>query len=218
MSLNRLQQIEAARYVVQRRLAPALRHGIVGKLHPVGLVAEALARRMQARPDAAAVGEGILKLHELAQGAMAGCTDLLGWLSPDLSEPVEIGAGIAQCVSLLETDLGLSGHVLRTTGALELRTDLLTLRQVLPAVLLSVQAELAAPSDLLLEVRPGRESAQESALQIGLSVTPADRTAMGAPEQAYRAPSWAEACLLAEDAGATLARIGDRIEIGLPAA
>lgn len=212
MPLSRLQQIEAARYVVLQRLAPAIRHGIVGKLHPVGLVAEALARRMQGQPDPVQMGEGVAKVHELARTALAGCTDLLSWLGNDAAGPVPLGAGIRECLALLETDFGLQGHAFSVQVDPDAQVDRLALRQVLPAALMAWPALLPGPSDLQIHALGDAEGM----VRFNLSAAPATRQAMEGAEPAGRVLRLEEAVLLAEDAGAVLERAPGGFVIRMP--
>src|SRR5512141_1759719 len=84
--------VEAARYALLRRLAPALRHGMVGALHPIELVAEAIELRLQAAvPDLAAARDNLSKIKDLSRAAVLACTNLTGWLAPEEEAVIMLG-------------------------------------------------------------------------------------------------------------------------------
>src|SRR5450432_144566 len=76
--------IEAASYALLRRLAPAFRHRMVGGLHPIELIAEAMEQRLQAAvPDMANARENLGRIKNLSRSAVLSCTSVTNWLAPE---------------------------------------------------------------------------------------------------------------------------------------
>ena len=131
--------VEAARYALLRRLAPAFRHGVVGALHPIELIAEAVERRLQAAvPDLATARENLGKIKNLSRSAVLSCTNLTSWLAPEEGAVTMLGEGIDECLALLKTDFGMRGFAVRNE-AREIGVDVsrAALRNVLTASLIT---------------------------------------------------------------------------------
>src|ERR1700704_160569 len=102
--------VEAARYALLRRLAPAIRHRVVGRLHPIGLIAEAVEWQGQdAAPNLANVQENVAKIKSLSQTAMQSFTSQIAWLAREEGATTTIDDGIEDCLALLHTDFELRG-------------------------------------------------------------------------------------------------------------
>jgi hypothetical protein len=182
---------EAARYALLRRLAPALRHGMVGKLHPVSLMSETLARRLRAAPDASNTRDSLEKIHQLARSAIAACAGLVGWLAPEDEAGIALEEAVAECVSLLGTDFSMHGHQLRS----ELATGQATVsqsavRNLLCAALIAQVDSFERPVDMV--IRAGQVPG-------ALVVEWADSTreALPLPEVTYRRLGWEDVQALA---------------------
>ena len=100
----------AARYAVLRRLAPALRHKLMGELHPIGMVADLAARRLQvAAPDLAGLRDCVVKIKAQTQAAAVSCSALIAWVAPEPASVTDLAAGVAECIALLGADLSMRG-------------------------------------------------------------------------------------------------------------
>jgi len=144
--------VEAARYALLRRLAPALRHGMVGALHPVELIAEAIEQRLQAAvPDLANARENLGRIKNLSRSAVLCCTNLTSWLAPEEGAVTMLGEGIDECLALLNTDFGMRGFAIRNE-AREIGADVsrAALRNVLTASLIAATDTAPRPADLVL--------------------------------------------------------------------
>lgn len=205
-------RVEAARYALLRRLAPAMRHALVGRLHPIGLVSEAMARRMQSVPDAAHARDSLEKIHELARTAIAASADLLSWLAPEEGAVTGLQQGVEECLSLLGTDFSMHGHAIRSElGGAQMRVSKPALRTLLAAVLVAQSDALTRPSDLVFSAAAEGETAV-----LRLEVKNARREDMPRPEESYRRLAWKEVQTLAAAEGVSLSRQGRSVELRLP--
>ncbi len=206
---------EAARYALLRRLAPALRHGMVGGLHPIELIAAAVERRLQATvPDLANAAESLGKIKNLSRSAVLCCTNLIGWLAPDDGAVIMLGEGIDECMALLNADFGMRGFAIRNE-AHEIGVDVsrAALRNVLTASLIAATDAAPLPADLVLTAELSQRHAVLSVL-----VCPADRDADFANAAVYRNLEWSDIDALAQAESVGLSRQGDRVIMRYPIA
>ena len=207
--------VEAARYALLRRLAPALRHGMVGALHPVELIAEAIEQRLQAAvPDLVNVRENLGRIKNLSRSAVHSCTNLTSWLAPEEGAVTMLGEGIDECLALLNTDFSMRGFAVRNE-AREIGVDVsrAALRNVLTASLIAAADAAPWPADLVLTT----ELSQGHAV-LSILVRPADRVAGFANAAAYRRLEWSDVGALAQAESVDLLREGDRITMRYPVA
>ena len=202
-------RVEAARYALLRRLAPALRHGLVGKLHPVGLMSETLVRRMRTAPEIEPARAGLEKIHELSRSAMTACSSLITWLAPEEGDGVGLEEGMAECIDLLGTDLGMRGHNLRSelSGG-QARVSRSAVRNLLSAALIAQSDSLQRASDIVV-----RSTKTPEAPELTIEWSEADRESMPSPDDAYRRLDWEEIQLLAGAESAQCTRAAGRITL-----
>jgi hypothetical protein len=205
-------ETEAAHYALLRRLAPVIRHNMAGTLQPIAMVAAMLERRLQ-KTDADP--ETLLKnardIVALSKEAAASCVDLLGWLAPKESRPTRAGAGIAECLGMVVTQLSFRGFsVTDNSGHTDAQLPQSALRNVLTAALIALTDEAAAPGTLLLE----SEFAQ-GVLSLHLELKAPDTAAPARPpeKQAYRPLEWRDLQALAAQESVRLTRLGNRLTL-----
>ena len=208
--------VEAARYALLRRLAPALRQGMVGALHPIELIAEAIDRRLQAAavPDLEDARENLGKIKNLSRSAVHSCTNLASWLAPEDGAVTMLGEGIDECLALLKTDFGMRGFAVRNE-AREIGVDVsrAALRNVLTASLIAATDSTARPADLVLTA----ELSQEHAV-LSILVRPADGVSGFGDVAPYRRLGWDDVGALAQAESVDLLRQGDRVTMRYPVA
>jgi hypothetical protein len=207
---NSADPVEAARYALLRRLAPSLRHGMVGALHPIELIAEAIERRLQAAvPDLAAARENLGKIKNLSRTAVLSCTNLVSWLAPEEGAVTMLGEGIDECLALLKTDFGMRGFAVRNE-AREIGVDVshAALRNVLTASLIAAADCAPCPADLVLTT----ELTQGHAL-VSILVCPAEGGAGFADAVAYRRLAWSDVDALARAESVDLLHLGERVSM-----
>jgi hypothetical protein len=200
--------VEAARYALLRRLAPAFRHRMVGGLHPIELIAEAADRRLQAAvPDLASARENLGRIKNLCRSAVLSCTNVTNWLAPEDGTVIMLGEGIDECLALLNTDFDMRGFAI-CNEAREIGVDVsrTALRNVLTASLIAATDAAPRPADLVLTA----DLSQGHAL-VSILVRAADRDAGFADAAPYRSLAWSEVGALAQAESVELSRQGDRI-------
>ena len=202
--------IEAARYALLRRLGPAIRHRVVGKLHPIGLIAEALEWQMQDPAlEVSRLAESIGKINGLSRTAMLSFTSQITWLVREERATATLVEGIDECVSLLHTDFELRGFSIRSEvpppGP---RVSLNAIRHVLAGTLIAISDAAPGPATLTL-------TADISARQVTLSVLiqPTDESADLDSADAYRRLEWSDVQALADAESVTISRQGERVDM-----
>jgi hypothetical protein len=202
--------VEAARYALLRRLAPAIRHRVVGRLHPIGLIAEAVEWQVQdAAANLANVQENIAKIKTLSQTAMQSFTTQITWLARENGAITAIDDGIDECLALLHTDFELRGFVIENqVRAPGLSVSLNALRNVLTSALIAVTDAAAGPAILTLT---GNVSNRQIVLSI--LVRPAEGDPGISNDGAYRPLAWDDVAALALAESVKITRHDERIEM-----
>ncbi len=186
---------EAARYALLRRLAPTIRHHLVGEFQPIGMIATMIDRRLQSdAPDLIHLRDNSAALDKLARTSASTCLNLMSWLVPKTGAVTRLDSGVVDCLSLLTTELRFRGFVI-VNGMAELSVAVTTaaLRSVLPAALLALSDQQPGPADVVL-------SAAEVPGGVALSIIrkPAERSAENSPPSEYRALTWRDVAALAQ--------------------
>ncbi|MES2979319.1 MAG: hypothetical protein V4731_12920 [Pseudomonadota bacterium] len=187
---------EAARYCLLRRLAPAIRHHLVGEFQPIGMVAAMMERRLQAEvPNLASVRENCASLGSLSRTAAGTSMNLMTWISPKgagASLPLE--SGVAECLGLLATEFRFRGFVLlNEIRQKEVEVQSTALRSVLPAALLAMVDAATDPLDIVLTATPQ----SDTRVQVDIAMRASDRPAESSSAPEYRALRWADVQALA---------------------
>jgi len=207
--------VDAARYALLRRLAPALRHRMVGALQPIELIAEASERRLQAAaPDLASARENLGKIKNLSRAAVIRCTNMAGWLAPEEGAVTMLGEGIDECVALLSVDFGMRGFAIRDE-ARDIGADVsrAALQNVLTAALIAATDCAPRPADLVLTAE-----LSQGCVVLSILVHPVNRAADFADTAAYRRLDWCDVDALAQAESVDLLHEGDRVTMRYPVA
>jgi len=201
---------EAARYTLLRRLAPSIRHRLVGKLHPIGLIAQVVEGQIkEAAPDLADVQDNVAKINSLSRSAMLSTTSLITWLAPEEGATTTIGDGINECLTLLQTDFGIRGFSIESeVHGLDACVSLSALRNVLTASLIAATDSAPGPANLLLEAQVSNEHAL-----LSIHIRPTDDTSSAAIDNAYRRLEWDDVQALAEGESVGLSHNGACVEM-----
>ena len=206
--------VEAARYAVLRRLALAMRHQMVVHLQPIGMITEVMERRLKApTPDLAQVHESMAKIHGFSRAAVDACLDVITWLAPDDESRVALEEGIEECTVLLRSNFSFLGFSLRHQAPPGLSgVSRSALRHVLPACLLVLADESAAPADVVVSA-----SAAAGQATIDIRVVPTAGSVGFTGDPPYRSLQWAEVEALARAEGMHAQREGGRLRLVIPA-
>ena len=197
------QQIEAARYVVLRRLSPALRHHMVRPLQPMSLIHSVMSHKLcESNPDLQALRLNVEKINSFAKSALTECLDIGTWLSPEPGTLIELGAGITECVGLMATTLHFCGYRLVNeveTPPVSVGRD--ALRMVLIAAMFEMTDTLTVPATLTLSASLGRGEAS-----LLLQFTPLQEGRMERYDDGYRNVTWGDVQALATASDVRLSR------------
>ena len=194
------QQIEAARYAVLRRLAPALRHHMVRPLQPIGLIYGVMHHKLSAaQPDLQSVREEAEKINEFAKAALDECMDMGTWLAPEPGVVTDVRSGVRECVGLMATMLHFCGFRL-VNDVDELPAQVLhdALRMVLSAALFALTDAMDEPATVTIHAQ-----ASPAEVTLTLQTDPIGDGPLDRYDDDYRKLVWADvqALALAEHVG-----------------
>lgn len=203
---------EAAQYALLRRLAPVIRHNLAGTLQPIAMVAAMLERRLQKTDtDQETLLRNARDIMALSKEAAASCVDLMGWLAPRENKSVKVAEGIAECLSMVATQLSFKGiSIVDNTSQLDVELSQSALRNVLTAAIITLTDTATGPRALLMETEftEGFVSVQASLVEQNTSA-PAR-----APEKSsYRQLEWHDLEALARREAVRLTRTENRIAL-----
>jgi len=186
---------EAARYALLRRLAPTIRHHLVGEFQPIGMIATMLDRRLQSdAPNLSHLRDNSAALGKLARSSASTCLNLMSWLAPKAGATTRLDSGVADCLSLLTTEFRFRGFVIvNEIAEISLEVSTTALRSVLPAALLALSDQHAGPVDLVLKA-----AVVSSGVALSIVQRPAERSAENSPSSEYRALTWRDVVALAQ--------------------
>lgn len=158
-SIDFTRNAEAASYVLERRLAPAIRHQMAGGFQPVTMLAAVIEKRLQtANVDLPALVKTSADVRAMAIAATRASLDLLDWLAPDPPARVRLDKGVEDALHLVATELSFRGfEFVNETQGLAIEVVRHHLRSVFMAGLLALTDAAASPANLL--VTAGRDGA-----------------------------------------------------------
>ena len=194
------QQIEAARYAVLRRLAPALRHHMVRPLQPIGLIYGVMHHKLSAaQPDLQSVREEAEKINEFAKAALDECMDMGTWLAPEPGVVTDVRSGVRECVGLMATMLHFCGfHLVNDVEELPAQVLHDALRMVLSAALFALTDAMDEPATVTIHAQ-----ASPAEVTLTLQTDPIGDGQLDRYDDGYRKLVWADvqALALAEHVG-----------------
>jgi hypothetical protein len=203
-------QAEAARYALLRRLAPAIRHHLVGELQPIGMIATMLDRRLQSdAPNLTHLRENSAALGQLSRTAASTSMNLMSWLAPKNAAVTPLDSGVLDCLSLLTTEFRFRGlAIVNDVTALPVQLNLMALRSVLPAALLALSDQQAGPADLVLTAH-----VVDAGVVLSIRRRPVERSAESPPSNDYRALTWDDVAALAQAESVGFTPSADAVEL-----
>ncbi|WP_029524597.1 hypothetical protein [Polaromonas glacialis] len=204
------QQIEAARYAVLRRLAPALRHHMVRPLQPIGLIYGVMHHKLSAaQPDLRSVRDEADKINEFAKAALDECMDMGTWLAPEPGVVTDVESGVRECVGLMATMLHFCGFRL-VNEVEELSAQVLRdpLRMVLGAALFALTDAMDEPATVTIQAQ-----ASPAAVTLTLQAEPIGEGQLDRYDDGYRKLVWADVQALALAEHVDLSRQGRQVTL-----
>jgi hypothetical protein len=138
MTFEHNRETDAIRYAVLHRLAPGIRHGLMGELQAIQFMAELAVRQRDAGDDAR-VQDGLQQVIAQTRATVASCRSVIEWLRPEPGATTPLGEGVAQCLRVVGDDWPLRGveatSEMRAPDAL---VDKTALRELLAASLMAL--------------------------------------------------------------------------------
>ncbi len=201
-------QTEAARYAVLRRLAPTIRHHLVGELQPIGMIATMFDRRLQTdAPNLSHLRENTTALGKLSRTAASTCMNLMSWLAPKSSSVTPFGSGVVDCLSLLTTEFRFRGFVIvNEITDLSVEVSTTALRSVLPAALMALSDQQSEPADFVLNA-----DLMPHGVALSIVRQSSERSADNSPIAEYRALTWQDVRALAEAESVVFSQSADAV-------
>jgi hypothetical protein len=197
---------EAARYALMRRLLPDIRHNIAGSLHPVGMLAAMLERRMKAvAPDLVQLGKSSQSLNTLSREAAATSLNLMNWLAPRDNDLVDARSAVEESLGLMTTELSFRGFaVANETADVQMELPRGMLRSVFTASLIALTDRVEGAAQVVVTAGMTDTDGRlylKIALEAGGSP---ELLVQGERLQTYRNMGWDDVQALAEAEGISL--------------
>jgi hypothetical protein len=185
---------DAVRYAMLRRLAPGIRHGLMGDLQAIQFLAELAARQLRVSADVAKVEESLTQIIAHTRSNVVSCRSIVDWLRPEGGATIALGEGVAQCLKLAGDDWALRGVEASTSLlATEALVDKAALRELLIASLLALTD--THPGSLDIDVRSAVDG---NDVELDVEARVADRRASMPLSQHERKLAWADVNILAQ--------------------
>ncbi len=187
----------AIRYAVLGRLAPGIRHGLVGELQAIEYLAELAARQFQTSADPAQAQGGLSQIIAQTRKTVGSCCSIVEWLRPGAGAATALGEGIAQSLKLAGDDWALRGIEATTNlqGA-DALVDKAALRELSTAALIALMD--MHPGTLDIDVQSAAEAGY---VELKFHARAADRDSSMPPSDDERKFTWADVQLLAKAHG-----------------
>lgn len=204
--------LEAARYALLMRIAPALRHGLLGQMQAIHFLTEIAVRQQRAGKSPEQLGESIGKMPQQATVALDRCNRLTRWLKADTDEIASLASIMEEARELVDVEFSLHN---RRVVVEPCDPALLGPRT---ATLEALVGSLLALADQTKDVGEFRLVA--TALGEGSVVNVATHLAPGGdPEgpQSYRNITWPDVTALARARGVTVDLTATGVQLCLPA-
>jgi hypothetical protein len=186
-------RVDAIRYAVVRKLAPGLRHALMGELQAIQLSAEFACRMLRSDADLDEVRASLERIpHQCSDAVKAGRL-LIEWLMPEEGTTASVSESVRQCLKLVGEDWFLRGIEATTDlPAADVQGPKTALRELIVTALLVLTDMHDQPVDVQVRVRTVGD-------HIGIIVQAhaANRTSSIPPIRSYRKLAWADLEVLA---------------------
>ncbi len=203
--------VEAARYALLRRIAPAIRHHMAGTLQPIGMISAILERRLQAAtPDMAVLRDNCKSISTLSRTAAGASMNLISWVAPRENGIVSLEAGVEECLGMLSTDLAFRGFTIANrVAAADVHVSQAALRTVFTASLIALTDAALAPASVFVSSELAGDTAR-----VCISVTPEEGASASQDPRGYRNLVWDDVEALASAEQVSIAHSASKVELG----
>ena len=184
---------DAIRYAVLRKIAPGLRHVMMGELQSIQLSADLASRLLRPGADIAKVRDNVGQIPAQCATAVKTCRAVIAWMRPEQDAAIEVGDGLTQCIKVATDDWFLRGLELLSDvqdANARVRSD--ALQELVVTALLALADAFAQPADVHVGVR-----ADERHVDVTLQAKEVARSASFPPTSQYRRLTWADVTVLA---------------------
>jgi hypothetical protein len=205
---------DAVRYAVLRKLAPGLRHSMMGELQAIQLSAELASRMLRSGADVAKVRHHVDHMPGQCAAAVKTSRSVIAWLRPEENATVALRSGLNQCVKVASDDWFLRG--------IEVRVDVLepdvlvaseALQELVVAALLVLADMFDQPADLRIVA-----TVAERHVDVMLQGDASTRTASFPPMIQYRKLLWDDLAVLASVMNVECVYAAAQVSMRLPRA
>lgn len=205
-----VQQVEAARYALLRRLSPSLRHHMVRPLQPIGLIYGVMHHKLSAEePDLQSVRMEAEKINEFAKAALDECVNMSTWLTPEPDVLTRLDSGVREGVSLLATMLHFCGfRLVNEIENIPAQVQRDAVRMVVIGALLELTDSLDGPAILTLSASTSKGKAV-----VSIQVSHKGEGLVDRYEEGYRKLLWADVVALAAAEHVGLSRQDGRVSM-----
>ena len=203
LCLEGFEREDAARFRLLRRLAPAIRHDLLGALQvPEMMIGMIEMRLRSASPDLAKIREDLALLRNASEKAVSSSMSVMSWVEPDEEQTSDVDTAVFDCIAMLSSPLKLKGFdLVNDVAGIEGRLSVTAVRQVLSAALIALSDHLEAPAALLVEAQ-----AMPGCIEISIFLCPTDKTPTFFGAKADRPLGWQEVEVLARAQSVQLTR------------
>lgn len=184
---------DAIRYAVLRKIAPGLRHVMMGELQSIQLAADLATRLLRPGADIAKARDNVVQIPAQCAIAVNTCRAVIAWMRPEEDATIAIGDGLARSIKVATDDWFLRGLELRSDvedASARVRPD--ALQELVVTALLVLADRFAQPADLQVSAR-----ASERYVDVTLNGKTAARAASFPPASQYRLLAWTDLAVLA---------------------
>jgi hypothetical protein len=186
-------RVDAIRYAVLRKLAPGLRHALMGELQAIQLSAEFAARVLRAGIDPAEVRDSLGRIPHQCGNAVKTGRSLIESLQPERGASVAVGECVGQALKLAGEDWFLRGiEATSDVPDADVQVSKAVLQELLIVALLVLTDMYDQSADLHVSVRTAGDH-----VDVVVRARAAERTASIPPALPYRKLGWADLKLVA---------------------
>ncbi len=205
-----VQQIEAARYAVLRRLSPSLRHHMVRPLQPIGLIYGVMHHKLSADvPDLQGVRADAEKINDFSKAALVECANIGSWMAPEPGDVTDLASGVTESVGLMATMLHFCGfRLVNVVSDMAALVNQDALRMVLNAAILEVTDWLDEPATLTISA-----SATADKATVVLNICKIEVGSVDRYDDGYRKLVWADVQALAFAEHVSVSRVPDQVTL-----
>ena len=187
-------RVAAIRYIVLRKLAPGIRHALMGHLQAVRWATEAAARGLQTGSDPAKAHENISSALRESVAAIKSSDSMLQWLRPTAERSINARDGIAACVKVASEDWFLRGIEVRVDPMdQDFHVSQRCLQEMIVAALLALADVRQQNVDIHVRVQVIGD-----VLEVAVTAHAAERQSAFPMSTEDRVLTWADVALLAE--------------------